>query len=307
MLTDGVTTGRLLAGVWLVAETRDTPYDGSVETPNPLRERTSIRVLLLTADIRLTDVLGVQVSATIPDVTRSATVTRPDGDREFSETFRGPGDTSVVGWYRIPGRWNITLNAGLSLPTGKTEPPKFQSGLDDESLVPVSRLQRGSGTFDPMIGLSANRVVAALFPPGTRVFASAAARLPIAENEHGLRTGASWEIGAGASRELFSHSIIVIGRLSWLHRKQDVFNDVPVLVGGGDWLSLAPGVAIGIGKSTLQASSRFRSAAGSRTANSTRAGSGRPASSAVSSPVDPRCRPRLPSRRPVIRGRDTPP
>ena len=70
MLTDGVTTGRVQAGVWLLAENRETPYDGSTETPNPLRERTTIRVLLLTGDIRLTKSLGLQLSATIPDVTR---------------------------------------------------------------------------------------------------------------------------------------------------------------------------------------------------------------------------------------------
>ena len=49
MLTDGLTTGRALIGVWLVAEDRKTPYDGSTETPNPLQERTTIRVLLITA------------------------------------------------------------------------------------------------------------------------------------------------------------------------------------------------------------------------------------------------------------------
>ena len=45
MLTDGVTSGRVQAGVWLLAENRDTPYDGSTETANPLRERTTIHVL----------------------------------------------------------------------------------------------------------------------------------------------------------------------------------------------------------------------------------------------------------------------
>ena len=82
---------------------------------------------------------------------------------------------------------------------------------------------------------------------------SAAARVPVRENEFGLRTGASWEASAGASREIRWHSLVAIGRLSWLHREQDVFEGVPVLVGGGDWLALAPGVAIGLGKCTIQA------------------------------------------------------
>jgi hypothetical protein len=254
VLTDGVTTGRVQGGVWLIAETRDTPYDGSAETPNPLREKTTIRVLLVTGDVRLTRKFGLQLTATIPDVTRSASVDLPSGVLHFSETFRGVGDTSLIAWYRLPTTgWNMTVNGGLSLPTGKTEAPRFRSDLEDDSLVPLSRLQRGSGTTDPLFGVSANRLFSRIFPPGTRVFLSAAARTPFRENEHGLRTGASWEVGAGASREIRWHTLVAIGRLSWLHREQDVFDGVPVLVGGGNWLALAPGVAIAIGKTTIQA------------------------------------------------------
>ena len=255
MLTDGVTSGRVQAGVWLLAENRDTPYDGSTETANPLRERTTIHVLLLTGDVRLTSRLGLQFSATIPDVTRSAVINRPTGEVHFSETFRGLGDTSAIVWYRLPNasKWSVTLNGGMSLPTGRTEPPRFHPELEDDSLVPISRLQRGSGTVDPMFGASANRVLVGIFPPGTRVFVSAAARVPVQQNGFGLRTGASWETSAGASREIRWHTLVAIGRLSWLHREQDVFEGVPVLVGGGNWLALAPGLAIALGKSTLQA------------------------------------------------------
>ena len=259
MLTEGTTTNRVLLGGWLVAEDRDTPYDGSTRTPNPLRERTDIRVWLISADVRLSARSGVQVTVALPDVTRSATVAPPaGGEIRFSETFRGLGDTSIVVWHRLPVRrgWNVTLNAGVSLPTGKTERPRFREGLDQGSFVPVSRLQRGSGTFDPLLGFSVNRVLMRLLPPGVRVFASAAARLPIAENDHGLRTGASWEVGSGGARELrqegFGHNVIGIVRFGWLHREPDVFNGTPVLVGGGDWLTLAPGIAAAFGTVTVQ-------------------------------------------------------
>ncbi len=36
--------------------------------------------------------------------------------------------------------------------------------------------------------------------------------------------------------------------MGWLHRQQDVFNGTPVLVGGGDWMYLTPGVAVQVGK-----------------------------------------------------------
>jgi hypothetical protein len=258
VLTDGLATGRLQISGWFVGEDRDTPYDGSRETPNPLQERTRIRVWLLTGDLRLTRSTGLQITATIPDVTRSAEVARADGPFHFSETFRGVGDTSAVVWHRaITAGWNLILNGGVSLPTGKTERPRFRPELDDGSLVPLSRLQRGSGTFDPIFGLSANRVFVGLFPPGTRVFVSGAVRLPIAENEFEMRTGASSEFGVGASREMRWHPIIAIGRLSWLHREQDVHDGRPVLVGGGDWIALAPAVAVSLGKLTAQAELKF--------------------------------------------------
>jgi hypothetical protein len=250
---------RIQISGWFVGETRDTPFDGSTETPNPLQERTQIGVWLLTTDVRLGRLFGVQVTTTVPDVTRSAVVVLPTSTLHFSETFRGLGDTSVIAWRRIvtPTGWNITFNGGLSLPTGRIEQPRFRPELDDESLVPVSRLQRGTGTTDPVFGVSANRVVMRILPPGIRLFASAAARVPIAENKFGLRTGASWEVGSGVSRELKWHEVVGIARVSWLHRKPDVFEGTPVLVGGGDWIFVAPAVAVGVGPLTFQAELRL--------------------------------------------------
>ena len=255
-----MTTNRLLLSGWLVAEDRDTPYDGSTRTDNPLQERTQIRVWLVTADVRLARRSGLQVTAALPDVTRSAVVKRATGETfNFSENFSGLGDVSLIAWHRLPVRrgWNVTVNGGLSLPTGKTERPKFRAELSEGSLVPMSRLQRGSGTYDPLFGVSGNRVFMGLLPPGTRLFMSAAARAPLAENKFGLRTGASWEVGAGGSRELrqegLGHNVVGIVRLGWLHRNQDVFEGIPVLVGGGDWITVAPSLAAAFGSFTVQA------------------------------------------------------
>ena len=259
MLTDGLAQKRLQISGWLVAEDRKTPYDGSDETPNPLQERTKVRVWLVTADVRVGQMWGVQVTSAIPDVTRSAVVVRPTSSIDFSETFKGLGDTSVLAWRRrvTSTGWNITLNGGVSLPTGRTEQPRFRVEMSDDSLVPVSRLQRGTGTVDPVFGVSVNRVLTSILPPGIRVFASGAARVPVAENKWGLRTGASWEIGIGASREVGLHQLVAIVRTSWLHRKQDVFDGTPVLVGGGDWINLAPAVAVALGPVTMQAEMKF--------------------------------------------------
>ncbi len=164
---------------------------------------------------------------------------------EFSESFSGLGDISVLGWYRLNAvkRWTPLLNVGVSLPTGRTEQPRFRAELEDGNLVPVSRLQRGSGTVDPIIGLNLNWGS----DPWTR-FISLAARTPLYENSEGLRTGAVMEISAGAARYTPIRKIALFGRASWLHREQDVYRGTPVLVGGGDWIYFTPGVGVLVGK-----------------------------------------------------------
>ncbi|MEO6437132.1 MAG: hypothetical protein ABIP55_15425 [Tepidisphaeraceae bacterium] len=232
-------------GVWLVAEDRDRAFDGSSEAENPMQERTRIRVPLMTFDLGITDRFGIQAAASIPDVTRSAVIPRASGPVDFRETFSGLGDLSALGWYRLRPvrRWTPLLNFGVSLPTGKTEEPRFRPELENGSLVPTSRLQRGSGTVDPILGMNLNWGQ----DPWTR-FMSVAARTPLYENADGLRTGASMEISGGAARYTRVRKIGVFGRLSWLHRQQDVFRGTPVLVGGGNWLYFTPGVGVLVGK-----------------------------------------------------------
>jgi hypothetical protein len=244
-LTEGVAGSRFRVGAWLVAEDRDRAYDGSSEVDNPMRERTQIAVPLLTLDLRLTQRFGIQAAASVPDVTRSAVIPRPSGSVDFSETFSGLGDTSVVGWYKLrPIRqWYPVVNFGTSIPTGRTERPRFRPELQDGSLVPMSRLQRGSGTVDPLVGAHVGR----RFGKAT-IFGSVAARIPMYENSDGLQTGASAETNFGIAREVGHHRITGLARIGWLHRQQDTFRGTRVLVGGGNWLYLTPGVGVLVGK-----------------------------------------------------------
>lgn len=183
----------------------------------------------------------------MPDVTRTAVVSRPADSLNFRENFSGLGDTSLLAWYRlrrIQG-WNTMVNFGVSAPTGKTETPRFRPELRDGSLVPMSRLQRGSGTVDPLLGVNMDRRI---YKGTVIAFGSLAARLPIYENKSGLKTGASSELNAGMAREVFTHTIVAIGRMGWLHRAQDKFQGTPVLVGGGDWLYFTPGATVRVVK-----------------------------------------------------------
>jgi hypothetical protein len=237
--------GRLRISTWLVSEQRDTVYDGSTREENPLAERTSIHVPLVTVDFRIRPRVGVQASAAIPLISRTGIVPTPAGGRPFRDEVRGLGDMVVGAWYRTgaPSRWSVTFNAGASIPTGATRTPRFRDELDAGSLVPMSRLQRGSGTVDPIIGLSAEHPLA-----GGRWITSVAARTPIAENRDGLRVGASWEAGSGWAHTVKSHKAMAYGRVDWLHREQDVFDGTPVLVGGGNWIYLTPGIGVMVGK-----------------------------------------------------------
>jgi hypothetical protein len=234
-------------GAWLVVERRADAFNGSDEAPNPLQEKTSITVPLLTFDVKVTDKFGLQAGTTMPDVTRTAVVARPTETLNFRENFAGLGDSSLLGWYRL-GKikgWNTIVNFGASIPTGKTEAPRFRPELQNGNLVPMSRLQRGSGTVDPLLGVNLDRRIHG----GTIVtFASAATRLPLYENGTGLKTGASSEVNVGLAREAFTHNVVAIGRLGWLHREQDQFEGTPVLVGGGDWLYFTPGATFQIVK-----------------------------------------------------------
>ena len=240
-----MTGSRVKLGAWLVAEDRDRAFNGSSEVENPLQERTQILVPLVTLDVAITPRFGLQAAASIPDVTRTAIVPRPAGEFHFRETFSGLGDISLLSWYRLRPvrRWVPLVNLGISLPTGKTEAPRFRDELEDGSLVPLSRLQRGSGTVDPVFGVSFNWGN----DPWTR-FVSVAARTPLYENGHGLRTGASFEAGFGVARYLPVRKIGVFARAGWLHREQDVFRGTPVLVGGGNWIYLTPGIGVLVGK-----------------------------------------------------------
>ena len=238
-------SGRLRVGTWVIAERRDRVYDGSTEQDNPLDERTSITVPIISVDYRVTPKFGVQASTAVPLIARTGVVRRAAGDFSFRDEVRGVGDTVAGVWYRggSPARWSWTVNAGMSVPTGATRAPRFRDELQDGSLVPLSRLQRGTGTWDPVVGVAVERPVA-----DGRWVTSLAARLPLADNADGLRTGASWELGSGWAHIVRTSKVMAYARLDWLHREQDTFHSVPVLVGGGEWLYLTPGAAVMVGK-----------------------------------------------------------
>jgi len=145
---------------------------------------------------------------------------------------------------RVTPRFGLQFAASLPNVTRTAVVPRATGPFNyRENLVPMSRLQRGSGTIDPILGLNLNWGR----DPWTR-FVTVAARTPVYENEDGLRTGSAVEISAGAARYAPVRKIGLFGRVSWLHRQQDVFRGTPVLVGGGNWVYFTPGIGVLAGR-----------------------------------------------------------
>ena len=243
-MSDGSMPGRFRLATWVITEQRDVVYSGSTREGNPLDERTEITVPLLSLDVRLTLRVGVQLTTGVPLIARTGVVAGPAGTIAFRDEVRGLGDSTAGVWYRRSQRgWTWTLNGGVSIPTGSTRKPRFRPELEDGSLVPMSRLQRGSGTLDPLLGFVIEHPIA-----GGRWVTSFAARTPLTQNDDGLRVGVASESSSGWARTLGTHKVMAYGRLDWLHRAQDSFNGTPVLVGGGDWLYASPGLAVIVGR-----------------------------------------------------------
>ena len=215
IMSDGSMPTRFRVSTWVTSERRTTVYDGSERQSNPLNEQTSIDVPLVSIDARVTPRLGLQFSSAIPLVVRTGTVQRPAGPFDFRDAVKGLGDTTVGAWYRASTRdWTWTANAAMSIPAGSIRKPTFRPELQDGSLVPMSRLSRGSGTWDPLLGLALERQLL-----GGRRISSFAARAPFAQNAEGLRTGASWELGSGWARTIGTHRVMGYLRTDWLHRE----------------------------------------------------------------------------------------
>ena len=200
-MSDGSMAGRFRIGTWVISEQRNLVFNGSTEETNPLDERTDITVPLVSLDVRLSRHVGLQLTSGVPVIVRTGTVTRPAGAIDFRDEVGGLGDTSTGLWYQASRRrWTWTINGGVSIPTGSTRKPRFRPELENGSLVPMSRLQRGSGTWDPLFGLVIERPIA-----GGRWINSLAARTPIAQNADGLRVGSAVETSSGWAHTLGTH------------------------------------------------------------------------------------------------------
>ena len=244
ILSDGPMIGRLRVSTFVFNETRETVYDGSRREDNPLDERTSITVPIVMVDYRLAT--RVQRAVVHRDPADCAHRRPASDDRRCRVPRRGAGR----GRYhhrRVPRRVAATLELdnqrGIVVADGADTRATLPGRNGLKAPCPPFAVPAGSGTVDPTFGLALERPLY-----GGRWVNSLAARLPVADNADGLRVGASSELSSGWAHIIRTHRVMGYGRVDWLHRQQDVFQGTPVLVGGGDWLYLTPGLAVMVGK-----------------------------------------------------------
>jgi hypothetical protein len=97
---------------------------------------------------------------------------------------------------REPGAWTLSARLGTTVPIGRTEPNPFALGRLG---LAHQHIQFGTGTWDPMMGLSATRAF------GEFGFnASALVKMSFYENAHGYRAGNRYSILLCASHKLGS-------------------------------------------------------------------------------------------------------
>lgn len=166
---------------------------GTKPTANPKNEQTMVRSTFFNLNyqvnrrLSLTALLPVRTVSAPKDIRPNERVTR---------SFKGLGDMMVLGNYQLnlpekPTRPAFTVQFGLRLPTGKSQPDHTFSGTLSRDPV----LQTGYGTVDPLLGVSCYQQLGR-----TALSANVLARLSGGENRYGLKFSNEMQGGAGVSR-----------------------------------------------------------------------------------------------------------
>jgi hypothetical protein len=112
-----------------------------------------------------------------------------------NETLSGPGDPwLLVHGARGLGAWTLAARAGVSIPLGRTERNPFDLGRRG---LPHQHIQFGTGTWDPVAGVSAGRRFGQV-----GFVVHALARLVFGTNGHGYQAGDRFYASAALDRRI---------------------------------------------------------------------------------------------------------
>ena len=144
----------------------------------------------------------------------------PEGDiHHRNETLNGVGDPwALVVGSRAFGPWSTAVRAGVSVPLGRTEENPFELGRRG---LPHEHIQFGTGTWNPILGLSVGRHLGQV-----SLFGSALARVPLYANVHGYRAGDRFDASVVAERRLRGGPWRLQAGLDLAHERAERWNGV---------------------------------------------------------------------------------
>jgi Putative MetA-pathway of phenol degradation len=205
------------------------------DTSDTTELRTINRNLLATFDYALTD--NWTLSASAPVTSRSHShISDPTGDAtQESWNFTKPGDTRVLGYYRIDNpdpTLNYGLAAGLKLPTGDYQVRNTEGTLAERALQP------GTGSTDLILG-------AFYSAPGwhedSSWFAQGVVQQPIATKD-GFKPGTQYQINLGY-RYGINESLQALAQINTLIKGRDTGVNAETDLSGSRTVFFSPGLA----------------------------------------------------------------
>lgn len=230
--------GAFRAGLRLRLQERDHLFLGEDEAENVLGETVDINEILLDLEYGLSRDWSVSVTIPYLEIDREIRAmgvhTRRSGFGDMIALlhwtpWQNGEPKTGDGWLSSTPVTSLRLDFGLSLPTGEAEPPVLDMGG-----TPVSLLQTGTGTFDPVLGAGLRADWG-----GLACTLDTGALLPFYANEYDFQAGTSLRFSGGFEIRPIDELTLRLG-LNVDHLWRDIVDDEKVEPGGGWRVAIHP-------------------------------------------------------------------
>ncbi|MFT7620351.1 MAG: hypothetical protein ACI97A_004008 [Planctomycetota bacterium] len=231
--------GSFRIATWGTWEKRDQLYVGNDRENDPFDESVEITRALLELEY------AIESNLTVSAIFSHVWIKRKVPGANLKEDISGLGDTLLLfkwtvfdtgvpeeeqlEWLAKEARWRIRVDFGASLPTGKTRTPSLASAG-----TPVSLLQAGSGTVQPLLGVGVRADWG-----GLAATLDVQSRLPLYENDNDFQEGVSILTSLGLEVRPVGDLIFRIA-LETDYRKRDLQGGNRIQPGGGVRLAVHP-------------------------------------------------------------------
>ncbi len=239
---ESAAAGKFRVSTWSLLENRDRLIAGDHTIPSVLGETVRIQRHFVDLQYIIDEEWSVSATLSYIDIRRKLAAV------SLRESINGVGDTLLSAhWTPIhddlpedtdpdaflkPLRWRLRLTGGWTIPTGQPRQVPGSPG------VPMSLLQTGSGTFQPVLGVSARADWGGLAATGDAWFT-----LPFYANDNEYQGGLSSRVALGLEVcpvDWARVRLAVDARFSG----RDILDGENLDVGGGTRLSFHPKLVV---------------------------------------------------------------